>query len=397
MNSWSWTRRVKGPRAQRHAAAQLLKHCVRETSSFDLETAARLLERTSPEIVLAMADYHGVTGMLYERLRSLDAAPEPFIAELRDRYTRAAHGHLRVMWELAHVRRVLDATDTRWAVIKGPAAVELLYSAPGQRAYVDLDLLVDPAAFRDVLTALQAAGSQLLDRNWTLLRKDLLGEVHLRLPGGTPLDLHWNLINMNRGRMWIDSAEVLQRAVRTDLGGVTVGTLDSVDAVVHLAVHAALSGGDKLLWLKDIERAAAVFAPPWEAVVERAHRWNVAAPTGLILARARTVLDAPIPEWVPGRLLGAGSARIVGLVERASPWELSVGRLTAASHVVSRSISHGPVGASLWFVRRSVRSLDPREPAASSAFTARGNDGDREAFIGAVVSSKTRRPSPQRG
>jgi len=389
VNSWSWNRRIEGPRAQREAAAELLKDCVRDTSSFDPGTAARLLAQTSPEIILALADYHGVTGMVYERLRSLDAAPKPLIAELRERYAGAVQGHMRVIWELAHLQPVLDATGARWAVIKGPAAVEMLYSGPGQRAYNDLDLLVDPGAFRDVLTALQASGSELLDRNWARIRREMLGEVHLLLPGGTPLDLHWNLINMNRGRMAIDSAEVLERAARTDLGSVTVGTLESADAVVHLAVHAAISGGDKLLWLKDIERAVAVAAPPWETVVERARRWGVAAPTGLILARAREVLAAPIPAEVPAQLLGAGSARFVRLVERASPWEFSVGRLTAASHIVSRNISHGPVGTSLWFVRRSFRHLDPREPAASSTFTARGEDADREAFIDDVVRSRT--------
>jgi hypothetical protein len=130
----------------------------------------------------------------------------------------------------------------------------------------------------------------------------------------------------------------------------------------------AISGGDKLRWLKDLS-ARPRRRLPWKRR-RRARRWGVAAPTGLILARSREVLAAPIPAWVPAQLLGAGSTRLVRLVERASPWELSVGRLTAASHVVSRSISQGPV------VHRSgsfggFRSLDPREPAASSP-SARG-------------------------
>jgi hypothetical protein len=366
----------------------LLILCARDATAFDASDATRLLARTSPEIVLALADYHGVAGLAYERLRSLDSAPETLIRDLHARYTSAVQGHLRVIWELAKLRPVLDATGARWAVIKGPAVVELLYSAPGQRAYQDLDLLVEPGSFRDVLATLEASGSELMDRNWETFRKEMLGEVHLRLPRGTSLDLHWNLINMNRGRMWIDGAEVLSRVTRRDLGGVVVPIMDPADTLVHLAVHAALSGGDRLLWLKDLDLAARVDLP-WEAVVERAHRWNVAAPTGLMLARTRQVLDASIPEWVTSRLLGSGTARLVRLVERASPWELSVGRLTAASHIVSRSVSLGPIGASMWFVRRSLRSLDPREPAASSAFTPRGDDADRQAFIDAVVHWRT--------
>jgi hypothetical protein len=345
---------------------------------------------------MALAEYHGMTGMVYERLRSIESAPVPLLAELHDRYARAVQGHLRVIWELAQLQPLLDATGARWAVVKGPVAVELLYSAPGQRAYQDLDVLVDPAAFRDVLASLEAAGSKVMDRNWALLRRELLGEMHLRMPRGTSLDLHWNLLNMNRGRMWIDTAEVLDRSVRRDLGGVVVPTLDPADTVIHLAVHAGVSGGDRLLWLKDIERAASLLDPPWGDVVERARRWNVAAPAGLILGRAKEVLAADIPAWVPGQLLNSRSTRLVHLVERFSPWELSVGRLTAASHVVSRSISHGLLGATAWFVRRSIRSLDRREPAASSAFTPRGDEADRQAYLDAVVRSSTggRRAQP---
>jgi hypothetical protein len=327
--------------------------------------------------------------MVYERLRSVDDVPSTLLAELHHRYARAVRGHLRVIWELAQLQPLLDATGVRWAVVKGPVAVELLYAAPGLRAYQDLDLLVDPAAFRDVLTALEGAGSQVMDRNWRLLRRELLGEVHLRLPRGTSLDLHWNLLNMNRGRMWIDSVEVLERSVRRDLGGVIVPTLDPADTVVHLAVHAGVSGGDRLLWLKDVERAATLLEPTWEVVVERARRWNVSAPVGLILGRARDVLAADIPAWVPGQLLSSRSSRLVRLVGRVSPWELSVGRLTAVSHVVSRTLSHGPLRATAWFIRRVLRSLDPREPAASSVFTPRGDTADREAYIDAVVRSST--------
>lgn len=384
MTSWSWTRRIEGPRAQREAAAQLLTLCV--GPAFDPATAGRIAAQTSADIVVALADYHGVAGLAYEQLREVDAAA-PFIADLHARYTRAAQGHMRVIWELAHLQPVLDATGAAWAVIKGPVAAELLYASPGQRAYQDLDLLVHPAAFRDVLAALRDAGCELHDRNWKLLRRDLLGEVHLRLPGGTPLDLHWNLINMNRGRMWIDTPELLERSTRADLGGVTVGTLDREDLVTHLAVHAALSGGDRLMWLKDIERAIVVLDPDWDTVVERARRWGVAAGVGLILARTRDVVGAPIPLDVPDRLMSPRAAWIVKVAERASPWEQSVGRLTAASHVVSRAISHGPIGAARWLIGRALRRFDPREPAASSVFTPSGDERDREAYLDAVVGS----------
>jgi hypothetical protein len=199
VNSWSWTRRIEGSRAQREAAAELLKGCVRDKTSFDLETAARLLAQTSPEIILGLATttaggmVYGNSGRSTPLCRSLPSCVNAMPGRFRD--TCACRNSLTAP--------VLDATGARWAVIKGPAAVEILYSAPGQRAYNDLDLLVDPGAFRDVLTALEASGSELLDRNWARSR-EMLGDSPA--PAPAPLDLHWNQSH-EPGPMWIDSAK----------------------------------------------------------------------------------------------------------------------------------------------------------------------------------------------
>src|SRR5215207_8983775 len=83
VTSWSWTRRIEGPRTQRDAAAQLLTHCV--GPAFDPAVASALATRTSADIMLGLADYHGVAGLAYERLRDVDAAA-PFIADLHVRY-----------------------------------------------------------------------------------------------------------------------------------------------------------------------------------------------------------------------------------------------------------------------------------------------------------------------
>lgn len=387
MTSWSWTRRIDGPRSERLAVVRLLVEAVRAGGIQDVAAASALLTHVSPDMVLGLARFHGVSGLVLTPFRAIEGAPAELIRALRDDYDRGVERHLRVLWEMSRLRTVLEPTGARWAVIKGPVAVERLYRGPGERSYQDLDLLVEPARFERVLAALAADGSEVLDRNWTLLRSDLLGEVHLQLPAGTPLDLHWNLINMNRGRMRVDSPEILGRTITIDASGVALPTLGPEDTIVHLALHAALSGGDKLLWLKDVERAATLLEPRWDLVVERARRWGVAAPTGLILSRAAEVLGAPIPADVPAALIGPRARRLIRRIERVSPWELSVGRLTAATHVVSRTSSLGFLGAAVWFARRAAKRLDPREPRASSVFTSRGDEHDRSAYFADVAAS----------
>lgn len=374
------------PRSSRDAAMQLMKECLRSPDRLDAQRIHDLLRRTTPDVVVELATYHRIGGMLYESLRPKLVSGDPVVQKLGQGYEAAVRGHLRVLWELARLKPILDATGVRWAVIKGPVLVEPLYDAPGRRGYADLDVLVEPSGFHDVVRALQQAGSPLLDTNWTRLRRDMRGEVHVILPGGTPLDLHWNLINMYRRDMWIDSAGLLARAVEIELGGFKVQTLDRADTIVHLAVHAGLSGGDRLIWLKDIERAAAVRAPDWDVVVERARQWKVGGPVGLILSRAIDTLGAAVPDSVPRRLLKRRTTMLIRAVDHISPWELAMGRLTAANVLLSRSVAYGLISGSQWIIQRSIRNLDPRERAASSAFTPSGGDRERDAFIDAVVS-----------
>lgn len=375
---------------RRNAAVRLLIACLRDDPAFDPARASRLLGATSSGDLLAAAAYHGVSGWAYERLRGMPDAPDELIGELRDRYDLAVRRHLRATWELAGLAPVLDASAGQWAVMKGPAVVELLYPSPGVRPYGDIDVLVEPARFDEVLTTLQQHGSQLLDRNWKVIRRDRLGELHLRLPGGTPLDLHWNVVNMYRGRMRIEAHELLDHAVRANLGGVSAPTLDPTNTMIHLAIHATLAGGDRLRWMQDVALAASRRPPDWEALTARAEAWAVAAPVGFMLHRARTVLGAPIPEWTPRRLLGRRYRALMRLVDAVSPWERARGRLTTPSLLLTRSMGLGLGGAAGWLVSRTLARLDPREPAASSTFTPRGDERDLVAFLADVVTTGRR-------
>jgi hypothetical protein len=388
VKSRSWS--SSAPRSQRLAAVRLLVECVRARDTLDGRRAEELLAETSPATVLEAAAYHAVDGLAYRHLRDLAGAPAQLIEALRQRHDAAVRHHLGIMFELARLGPVLDESGARWAVVKGPIVAELLYEAPGQRSYGDLDVIVEPAGFDRAIASLEAHGSRVLDRNWEVMRRDLLGELHIELPGGSLLDLHWNLVNMYRGRIRVDTSAMLDRAEVVDLGGVRAPTLDPTDSLIHLALHGTLSGGDRLLWMSDIARATWRRPPGWGELVRRARDWRVGAPVGFMLARSRVVAGADVPGDVPRRLLGRRYGALMRFVDRVSPWEGAGGRLTAPGLVLSRSMGFGLAGAARWFVVRAIRNLDPREPEASSTFTPRGDRGDYEAFIRAVVGSSTR-------
>lgn len=372
--------------ARRRAAGALLRHCLIGEPPADQSVTTRLLARTTDSSLLAMARYHGAGGWLYESVRGLPVASTTLLAGLEEDHRSVVRWHLHGLWQLARIGKTLQTAGARWVAVKGAVLVDTLHGPLGRRPYKDLDVLVHPHDFGVALAALQADGGVLLDRNWPLLRREQRAQVHLAMPSGIEIDLHWDLVNVNRRRMAIDTGVILDRSAVVDLGGFSVPTLDPADSVIHLAVHAAVSGGDKLMWLKDIERSAAIRPPDWEAVVERAIEWRVAGPVGLMLLRALDVLAAEIPADVPTRLLGTRLARFARFVDRLEPLEASPGGPTPA-RVLARAIGHGVIGGAVVMAHRLIRHFDPREPARSSPFTAVGNTGDRELYLHTVSAS----------
>ena len=366
---------------------KLLIACIHSDPVSD-EQLAVLLPSVSERVVLELAAYHRVSGLVYERLRQVPLTPQTLMGVLSERYTAAATGHLRMLRALFRLLPELDSTNARWAVVKGPVLVEALYGAePGRRPYFDLDLLVEPIAFGTFIDALARADARLLDRNWIGMRKAMRGEVHLVHRDGTLIDLHWNLIDMYRGPMRIPATEVLARARRLGIDGRGVPMLDPVDAVLHLAFHAAYSGGDRLLWLKDLERAVATWRPDWNDLVARAHEGHISAAVGLMLSRARNVLGADIPDATVACLLPRGAAAVAKWVDALSPWEYGFGRTAAPTRLFSRTIGYGMPGALRWLVWRSIRNLDPWQQARTSTFADHGSDVERDRFIAEVVKS----------
>lgn len=376
-------RRAAGTRRQRDAAMELLVDAARGAPVTDDVHA--LIDRATPPVILRLAAYHGASGLLYEWLHPGPPVADALADALKARYADAVRRHMLATAELTKVADALDARQVPWVAVKGPVLVESLYEGrPGRRGYYDIDVLVDPGAFGQAVAALDELGAGLLDRNWRMLRQNLRGEVLYRLPSGTPLDLHWDLVNMYRLRMRVDTAGILDRARSVSLATRPVPTLDPEDGLVYLALHAALAGGDRLLWLKDIERAAARWQPSWPIVIERARSWRVAPAVGLLLARSRDVLGAPVPDDVIERLTGRVSLRMAGIVERFSPWAYGMGRTAAPTRLVARSVGHGLAAGSAWIAWRSLRNLDPRQERRSSAFREAGTRADWEAFVKAV-------------
>jgi hypothetical protein len=113
-----------------------------------------------------------------------------------------------------------------------------------------------------------------------------------------------------------------ERSTVLDLdGNFAVQTLDVLDTIVHTAVHAARSGGDRLLWMKDLEQLVLRGSFSWEALAERSAEHRAQLAVSVMLHRMRATLGTgDVTDAVLRQIGGPGVWRVLGrVVDRMSP------------------------------------------------------------------------------
>jgi hypothetical protein len=142
--------------------------------------------------------------------------------------------------------------------------------------------------------------------NWALAEEVLAGQVGLTSPLAA-IDLHWHLHYSHEDRQpfALEPEAMIARGRRVSVSGAEMPTFDPVDTLLSLAFHAARSDGHRLVWFKDVERSIAVEEPDLDELVRRCRTARCAPPVGLMLARARAMLDAEIPDEIINALTPA--------------------------------------------------------------------------------------------
>jgi hypothetical protein len=345
--------------------------------------------------LVELAVEHRVAPLVFAALRDLrDVDPEAM------RHLTAAHldnrlRRTRMDADLRYFAEVVATTGVPWLVVKGAAVAALLYDPPETRTVGDLDVLVSPADFRTVVDALERAGHPVDDANWELVRRDLAGQLHFWLPEGSSLDLHWHLLysRVDQERSPVRTDALLARRRPVVPAPIAYSTLDAVDTLVHLALHAAGGGGDQLSWLVDIHRASADPGVRWSAVVERARGWQVELAVGTMLLRNRAELGTPVPAWVLHDLLPRPWQEAVAALGRVTPVARSTRRWGDPVSLLTRSATRTHSAraatriAALGLVDRGRSLLRDRSPERQERLRPdkihqhRGGDADRRAYF----------------
>ncbi|WP_402374497.1 nucleotidyltransferase family protein [Isoptericola rhizosphaerae] len=236
---------------------------------------------------------HRVTPAVARAVRGWSEVPEAWRAPLEVGRNRQMLRHLRALEDLKVLGAALDRAGIAWVVVKGATLASVVWPHADMREYYDLDLLVQPAAFRDAVEIVEAEGGRLLDRNWPALRASRRGELAMVGRHGTHVDLHWHLAVAPsvRRAFALDVDAMLARRRHRELSATSVPMLDPEDQALHVAVHAAQAGANRLMWLADAYYAAQQV--DWDVLCDRSRAARAEVPVALVLDRAYRVAGEP--------------------------------------------------------------------------------------------------------
>ncbi|WP_344812808.1 nucleotidyltransferase family protein [Microlunatus aurantiacus] len=300
--------------------------------------------------LVGAARYHRIAPLAHVALRGV----RPDLAEpLRvDRDTVIVR-HSRMLAALREIETVLG--DLPWLTFKGPVLSELAHPVSGLRSYKDLDILVDPLDLREAHERLNAVGWNVIDSNETLERPELSGEVRLASSRRILVDLHWSMVvNVSRRQRFpISTPMLLRRRRRVQAGLAPLWALDPTDALLHVCLHAALSGGTRLLHLIDADQLARDI-DDWDLVAIRAKEWRSTAQTALVLGRARRLLGTPLPaDLYPMLGLSSVLRPALSTVDRRWPTEM-LHKDESLPRLVARAVQPTARGTLAWALHNSA-------------------------------------------
>ena len=221
-----------------------------------------LTQELNWELLLELADQHGVQGILANRLEEADFAGVP-VHTREELQSRMRAQHLFTLGLTAELFRILQdfsRASLQTVLVKGPVVSLLAHGDPAVRSYNDLDLLL---RHRDIQRATQrmlAMGFEPEVPETAIRAGKIPGEFVFRRPGTRRIvELHTERTFRHYPRL-MRLEELLARRRHVLLDGREVPALSLEDELVLDCIHGAKDFWERLIWVSDV--AAVVVRHP---------------------------------------------------------------------------------------------------------------------------------------
>lgn len=216
--------------------------------------------------------------------------------ELREAQLNAMLWSLKLERRLVAVTDVLEEAGVEAVVLKGAVLAHTVYPDPSWRPFGDLDLLVRT---RDWDRCTSLLGKMRMRRRLPQPRPGFdkrFGKAAVFVGrDGAEVDLHRTL-TAGPFALWIDTDELIDRAVPFEIGGRRLRRLDDTALLLHASIHASLGWRPPLLWtLRDVAQTARSDQVDWDDLLHLAMRWRMQAVLAHSLRTARATLGAALP------------------------------------------------------------------------------------------------------
>lgn len=262
---------------------------------------------------LSLAAEQRIRPLLYQRLKErglAEAVPERVLSALQAAQRQTLLRTMRFQAELANLARTLAEQKIPLIALKGIWLAQTVYGNLGMREMNDIDVLVRRAHLPAGAEALAAQGLHTLYEGD--IGTDTLTMLHLPRfvkADGTSLELHWNLCSPGQP-YFVDTEDVWQRAVPTEVAGTTILGLSPEDLLLHLCLHTSYQH-EFVFGLRPSCDIAAVIERyegqlDWGTFVERALKWRWQRGVSLALRLAADLVGASVPPAVLSALQVAG-------------------------------------------------------------------------------------------
>lgn len=250
------------------------------------------------DVVLDLADRHGVEPLLYQALSDLKALiPEQFVS-LAQKYQTNVHKALMLSRELIRIVDELSAIDIEVMPYKGLALAEAVYGDIALRQSGDIDLLIRAADVAKIREALAKLGfTQPLHWSGAEERSYLKSgyECVFDGPAGRNLlEVQW-AIQPRFYAVDFDVEALFQRGITVPVAGRPMKTPSLEDLFIILSLHAAKHVWGRLIWICDLSRIMQIPILDWNQIGMTAKSLGIQRILRITLLLAHSLLDTPIP------------------------------------------------------------------------------------------------------
>lgn len=233
---------------------------------------------------VAQLGQHAIIPIFYWQIRSFPPEhrpPEEIIQHLREIFMASSIRYLQMEQQLKEVTTAFSKMNIPFLVLKGPAFARMIYPEPAMRASGDLDVLFLPSDVPRVRPILEKLGYHCREKMFEKLgdfRNEEFFLPQANKHGRSMIEVHWDIhafYGMNRAAT---TAELFKRAIEFKSPNLSFKTLNSIDSLLHAAIHAAFVHPQnlRLSWIYDITLLAQQLKneEAWKTLQAKSVEWH---------------------------------------------------------------------------------------------------------------------------